>query len=188
MQGKTWVCPAEALPVPSLSCRPHARQGAAGPSSCFSQCGLGGRDEREPRPHQGSQAVQTLTHSCLEQRRGLPPPFLLRGGRVANGLRGRLEACQASREYGPAPHSSAGLWGPRRRRARAARSRPVPGRSFRGAEAGSSRRHLISGAWAGHLLTQNTWGLGLLGQWAEDTVVPGIATSACGPGGDRGAR
>lgn len=148
-----------------------------------------GRARRqEPRSHHCSQAVQTLTHSCLEQRRGLPPPFLLPGGRVANGLRGRLEACQASREYRPAPHSSAGLRKPGCLRAGAARSRPVSGRSFRGAEAGRSRRHLISGAWAGHPLTQNTWGPGLLGQWAEDTAVPGIATSACGPGGDRSAR
>lgn len=56
----------------------------------------------------------------------------LQGGWVGNGLRGRLVGCQASRGYGPAPRSSAGLRGLGRRRARAARSRPVPGRSFRG--------------------------------------------------------
>lgn len=56
---------------------PHAHQGAAGPSSRFSRSGLGGGDRQEPRPFHGSQTVQTLTHPCLEQRRGLPPPFLL---------------------------------------------------------------------------------------------------------------
>lgn len=134
----------QALPAPSLSCPPHARQGAAGPSICFSRRGLGRRDEPEPLQQRGSQAVQTLTHSCLEQRRGLPPPFLLRGGRAANGLRGRLAGGQNSRGYGPSARSSAGLRGPGRFRSRAACSRPVPGRSFRGRRQGGVCARVLS--------------------------------------------
>lgn len=78
----------QALPAPSLACPPQARQGAARLSSCFSSSGLGGPDAQEPWPLRGSQAVQTLTHSCLEQRRGLPPPFLLREAGMPTGSRG----------------------------------------------------------------------------------------------------
>lgn len=78
----------QALPAPSLACPPQARQGAARLSSCFSSSGLGGPDSQEPGPLRGSQAVQTLTHSCLEQRRGLPPPFLLREAGMPTGSGG----------------------------------------------------------------------------------------------------
>lgn len=151
--GKTFPSrPFRHLPCPVLRTPARGRP-AAGASIGFSCRGLGWRDEPEPLPQRGSQAVQTLTHSCLEQRRGRPPPFLLRGGWVANGLRGRLAGCQASRGLGPSSRSSAGLRGPGRRGGRAACSRPVPGRSFRGAEAGRRlRRLLISGAWAGRPL------------------------------------
>lgn len=122
------------LPCPVL--RTPARGRPDPPAASPAEAWAAERSRSRGLNRQGSQAVQTLTHSCLEQRRGLPPPFLLRGGRVANGLRGRLAGCQASREYRPAPRSSAGLRGPGRRRGRAARSRPVPSRSFGGAGGG----------------------------------------------------
>lgn len=180
----------KAFPLPSSSARPFRRlprpvlrRPARGrPCPPAARCGPGGRDVREPRPPRGSQAVQTLTHSCLERRRGPPPPFLLRGGRAADGLRGGSWQAARTRAL-----STAGLRGPGCRRARAARSWPVPGRSFRRPEAGRrSGSYLRRLGWAS--APPNTWGPGLLGQWAEDTVGPGMATSACGPGGDRGAR
>lgn len=78
----------QAFPAPSLACPPQARQGAARLSSCFSSSGRGGPDVQEPGPLRGSQAVQTLTHSCLEQRRGLSPPFLLRKAGMPTGSGG----------------------------------------------------------------------------------------------------
>lgn len=95
------------------------------------------------------------------------------GGRAANGLRGRLTVCQARGQCVSAPRSAAGLRGPGHRRAQAARTRPIPGRSFLLAEAGRRSRwesYLWRRGWAS--APQNTWGPGLLdqvggGHWAR---------------------
>lgn len=139
----------------------------------------------EPRPLGGSQAVQTLTHSCLERRRGLPPPFLLGAPGAADSLPGRgreavrvrtpLRRCWASETRAPASTSSPLKASPRPQ---------LPAGGGRVAFALGS--YLWRRGWAS--APQNTWGPGLLDQWAEDTVGPGTATLARGPGGDRPGR
>lgn len=133
--------------------RPVLRRPARGrPCPPAARCGPGGRDVREPRPPRGSQAVQTLTHSCLERRRGPPPPFLLRGGRAADGLREGW-GWAAGRPPGPAPSPLLGCGD----LGAAEHEQPAHGQSPAAASGGlrpGGVRDLISGAWAGRPLPQ----------------------------------